>query len=215
MSPLIEKALDLTISWGAFALTFLILWAAYSFGRWEKMLLRTRPFLEGKIQDNFPKFILKATIVSNLNPNIATKQVNLEKPLDLSVLFATDEENSLLWLRFLPDTREDKIRDVFLLIIYGYKAIKGITDVPVTHISAALYKSGCRKLPDEPQTIFQMVQAIPLAFAPSLEVDEIARPCIGYYTSEKVALSRGGAYSLTVQGENHAIQLAKSFIERA
>ena len=63
---------------------------------------------------------------------------------DLAIVYETDAKRGLVKLRFLSD-RATKNDDALFLILYGYKLLLNMTDVPVRDLSQSLTESGCRK----------------------------------------------------------------------
>jgi hypothetical protein len=102
-----------------------------------------------------------------------------------------------------------------MLILFGYKLIHGIDDIPISHINASLRESGCISKDKKQTSLEMMMPWMRLLNSSAPTADEIARELMHVYVGEKLGLSRGGTYRLTNMGENHALKLAKDLIRRA
>jgi hypothetical protein len=87
-------------------------------------------------------------------------------------------------VRFLPQT-EERDADVLLLILYGYRALKGQDDVAVTQLKLAMRQSGC----------------------PVQRVDRIAARYVSEGLVQKGGIAKGGVYRLSNAGEERALRL--------
>jgi hypothetical protein len=119
------------------------------------------------------------------------------------------ENGKELRLRFLPDT-DDQASDALLLICYGYKVIKKIDAIPSrfanNQIEYLLQNAPGTRQP----YIVGIVASINIG-----QKRDFGQKCIIDGDIERIALSRGGKYQLTFQGENKAKALAREMIRRA
>lgn len=101
-------------------------------------------------------------------------------------LFVVDDRKDLVTLRAHPQG-EDRAADAVLLIVYGYRALRNLEDVPVTKLLESLRVSGIS------------VERIDRAVAPHLTA--------GYLL--KAGRAKGGRYRLTNTGMAAATRLAE------
>lgn len=219
-SPTITTVLNFTIQWGLpFIIAALCIWGTWSFARHEQKQAKHHHAKPNPVITELIKIIPTAYVVKS--PAKTVSRIIEEEPkpaptqVELDKLYATDEEGKLIWLRFLPDTIEERDRDALLLILYGYKAIKGVEPVPRANIRASLRRSCCFE-PDEKKSVTSIALALTTFTHPTLvDADKLAREMMHVYVSEQVQLSKGGAYQLLPKGEEKALWLARDLIRRA
>ena len=128
-------------------------------------------------------------------------------------LFAIGDDGRSIWLRFLPDTNDEK-GDALLLIIYGYKVILNRSRVGINAAHAAVQKT----VSVSPSKTYKGGLAAILGSSSwftgtILGTEDYATKLGGSY--RRVGLSQGGMYELTEYGEREALGLANDLISRA
>ena len=118
-------------------------------------------------------------------------QSHLQPPADFEPkqLFVMDEQEKLVSLRAIP-RGNDRDREAFLLILYGFKSLLSEEAVLVTHVKRALKKTGC----------------------PVDRIDRIAAKYVETGLVNKAGMNKGGRYSLTNRGVEAAAILAASLL---
>jgi hypothetical protein len=141
-----------------------------------------------------------------------TELADSDRPERADILFAHDSEKGLIWLKFLPDTREVN-EDALLLIVFGYKLIRHENEVSQTKASVALHMSGC--VNRRPGGIGAALSW--MNYDPNVDVDEVGRACVSRDLLYKRGLrkEKGGIYILTERGARQALYLARDMIRRA
>jgi hypothetical protein len=130
--------------------------------------------------------------------------------LDWEKLYEEQDSASELRLRFLPDTA-DQASDALLLICYGYKVIRNIDAIP----SRFANKQIEYLLQTAPGTRQPYIAGFMASINNLAQERDFGQKCIIEGNIERIALSRGGKFQLTFQGENKAKALAREMIRRA
>lgn len=107
----------------------------------------------------------------------------------LNSLFFYDTNNDLISVKFLP-RGTDRDRDILLLILFGYKAIKGQNEVKGTKVVPAMKQSGARVS----------------------RIDRLAAKYIERGLINKGGIGKAGIYSLTNTGVTKAIELVNELV---
>jgi hypothetical protein len=126
---------------------------------------------------------------------------------DLDIVYESDAKRGLVKLRFLSD-RATKNDDALFLVLYGYKLLLNMTDVPVRGLNQSLTESGCRK------ELSDLEGALALADR-RLDVDRLAELNVVNGLLQKHSLSKGGLYRLTETGLGKAKNLFIYMRDRA
>lgn len=129
----------------------------------------------------------KLTVSNGLDIN--TDDSARGTPNDLSRLFS--DQKGLVTLKILPASKE-RYADSALLLLHGFKSLKGLEDVPVTILKAALEKSGCQVA----------------------RVDRILQPYVDARFILKGGLGKGGKYQLTNTGLVKADEIARNLMNQ-
>jgi hypothetical protein len=143
-------------------------------------------------------------------PNIT---VTPQAPKDWEQLFVIGDDGKSVWLRFLPDTKSYRA-DTLVLIVYGHKVLRGVTRIRMGGAHAAVQKT-IDNAPHRPTDSNWL--SLALGSLQRLQADlnlNYVDECVPLYL-ERVALSQGGMYQLTKEGETHAATLAYDLIRRA
>ena len=123
-----------------------------------------------------------------LGQNGAAPPNNSAPPKEtIEKVYVIDERRDMLSLRVLPRS-DDRYADALLLLLLGYKIIKGADEMMVTQLKPSLRQSGC------------MVD----------RVDQIAAKYVRHGFLNKGGMGKGGRYSLTNSGAEKAIALLNS-----
>ncbi len=125
---------------------------------------------------------------------------------ELAVLYGFDTDG-LLILTF-PSDRANKNEDALYLLLYGYKYLSEMDEVPVAALNTSLARSGCRRELSIWQTATGFIDARP-------DVDRIAEWGIAQKLLHKHGLSQGGFYSLTDTGLATAKLVFRYMVEHA
>jgi hypothetical protein len=125
--------------------------------------------------------VQSAQIDRTEKPSQATNQPSKEQ---LEKVYLADEKQDMLSLRILPRS-DDRNADAMLLVIFGYKTVKGVDQTMVTQLKSALRQSGC------------MVDRI----------DQAAAKYVRQGFLNKGGMGKGGRYSLTNLGAEKAAAL--------
>jgi hypothetical protein len=112
-------------------------------------------------------------------------------PEDPGIVYKPDTERQLVTLRFLSD-RANKNEDALFLLLYGYRLLLGMSEVPVSSLNRSLVESGCAKE-------LNMLERFAFADA-RLDVDRLADSSVANRLLLKHGLSKGGFYRLTDTG---------------
>lgn len=102
-------------------------------------------------------------------------------------IYLLDDKRDMLTLRILPRS-DDRYADALLLVVLGYKIIKGTDEIMVTQLKPAMRQSGC------------MVERI----------DQVAAKYVRQGYLNKGGMGKGGRYSLTNSGIEKATALLNS-----
>lgn len=116
----------------------------------------------------------------------AVETLNAVDLRDPAVLYENLDKEGLVRLRFLPPDGEERRREAFLLLVYGFRLVRGEEPAPVTRLKNSLVRSG--------------VQAE--------RVDVIADPFVAQALMVKGGTGKGGNYRLTTTGLTRARELA-------
>lgn len=138
-----------------------------------------------------------------------TETTTPKPPPNWNRLFAIADDKKSVWLQFLPDNKNYK-SDTLLLIIYGHKVLLGNTRVHVNAAHIAVSKT-ISNAPNKPNRTFNQWILGPMA---ALQDEDYFADQVGSYL-KRVALSQGGMYELTPDGEVRARSIAYDLISRA
>jgi hypothetical protein len=112
-----------------------------------------------------------------------------DRDIDPNQLFVVDEQSRLVSLRAIP-RGDDRDREAFLLILYGFKSLVGEEAVLVTQLKRAMRQTGC----------------------PVDRIDRIAAKYLVAGLVNKAGMNKGGRYSLTNRGLETAVSLAGTLL---
>jgi hypothetical protein len=156
-----------------------------------------------------------APVVSVTTPK--TKQETSKSPIaNLEKLFATNDGDGLLWLKYLPDVPDRRPFHTMLALLFGYKELYGRDQISKNVMNESLRRSRLKK-PMGPEWLLSIASG-PLDFYDSDEIYSAGRDSYKYDNHryiEKGSLSSGGAFKLTDAGYDHARSIVEDLIERA
>lgn len=158
-----------------------------------------------------PEIIARAHVVKEAKPIPKPTAQPIKKVVDLSVLFAINEEQTGIWLLYLPykDRDESRNAQAVLLILYGYLKLMGVDEPKVSSVNWSLSKSECkRSYASDPFNLRSTLSLID-----PLDAVECAQEYDEVYI-QRVGLKRGGCLKLTASGLTKAEALAAHLIER-
>lgn len=121
-------------------------------------------------------------------------------------VYNLDKATGLLTLKPQIDTRSREA-DALLLIVYGYKMLKGRSDVPVGTANRSLRDSGYTRN-------LTVMQIATMMFDQNLDADAVAREYVAVGYLRKHGLARGGVFSLTDEGISKAEALIDDIYPR-
>jgi hypothetical protein len=133
----------------------------------------------------------------------------------LGKLFASDDNNNLIWLKFRPDDPDKRAFHCMLALLFGYKEILRRDEVRKSVMNESLMKSGLKK-PIGSEYLSPIASG-PLDFYDSDEIYYSGKDSYKYDNNqyiEKGSLSRGGAFKLTAAGYERARSIVEDLIER-
>jgi hypothetical protein len=147
-------------------------------------------------------------------PVITEKEVYKPDYRDFPRVYRVDSDGTFS-LVFLPDTDEkSQDGDALLVLTLGRKLMMGMDESPVTDSDQSMLRSGVRRRYSKGFR-GDIEQSTALFEGNEPDLTAIAKGQIDGGFIRKVALSRGGAYTLTEQGKARALTLLQDMIERA
>jgi hypothetical protein len=187
-----------------------------------KSKLKSWPVLMSEIEKKEPAPELSETIDAALPvADDASQELALvtvtptsAAPQDWERLFAVGDDGNSIWLRFLPDTKDEKA-DALLLVVYANKVLLNKARVPIQAAYNAVQKS-IDVAPARsyvPQTVLTRWSLAMSGLSALAEVDYAAK-LLGS-SLRRVGLSQGGMFEITENGEERAARLAYDLIQRA
>jgi len=129
-------------------------------------------------------------------------------PLNQLPIVYGDDEKGVLHVKFAPDTGDSVNADYVLLIVYGYKLLRGYQETQTDALRDSFIESTRRR--PFPHSIAAEFQTRVLAF----DVDAVADPYVGTLLDRR-GLARGGTYRVSDGGIARANWLLADMIERA
>jgi len=130
----------------------------------------------------------------------------------LNIIYG-ESEKGMLYLKFAPDTRAQEDADVILLLVYGYKLLRQLDEVPVKDLFDSLVQSGVRRR--YPDTTYGAMERFIHGTNMMPDLDGIAASYLSNRLLYKGGLARGGIYKITNAGISRANYLLADMIERA
>jgi hypothetical protein len=121
-------------------------------------------------------------------------------------IYRLDKPTNLLTLKPQIDTRSREA-DALLLIVYGYKMLKGRSELSVATANRSLCDSGYTRN-------LSAMQIATMMFDQNLDADAVAREYVAVGYLRKHGLARGGVFSLTDEGISRAEALISDIYPR-
>lgn len=152
--------------------------------------------------------------IQTASPELGTPEIAVtsQAPPDWERLFVIGDDGRSVWLRFLPDTKNEKA-DTLLLIVYGHKVLLGNNRVGIHSAYAAVQKT-VSVSPSKSYAALGALARMNLFSGTVLDNEDYAAKHLGS-SLMRVGLSQGGMYELTEYGERTATGLANDLISRA
>jgi hypothetical protein len=156
--------------------------------------------------DEEPQALSRATVL----PRPPVQVAPTAEP-DWSKLYELSDEGRRVRLRFLPDTEEHQ-GDTVLLVVLGYKVMKGDEQVHVRAVTA----EAMRAMHEAPNSrVTPVLKTASLIRSLSQPLPDLGAAHVAHGLLRRVRLAEGGYYELTPAGEQRARTLALDLIQRA